>query len=228
MSDVDLIPVAWRERRAVSRWMRAAGIALACVVLAVAGARLLVHHRVEEQKQALAERALAERALELQHQQLAELAGAEAALRSQMALLEVLRRGFPADRVFAAVDRALDPRIRFLDWEFRRAGEVVEADAPEAVSTGYFVVLPQRPGDGRPRAWQSDTHMELRAVAPSHEALAAFVKRLSGQPEIRTVRILNTQVRTYTDREVVGFELVVSFGEPGTVARRAPAREVTA
>ena len=145
---------------------------------------------------------------EQQLKQLTELRSSRDALDQRVSLLEGLRGGVAAKQMFTIVDDAMEENIWFRQWSFRRAGEVVDEE-PDAVETGYFIVLPQESKDGPRRAWRLETHMEILAEAADHSALARFVRRLAQRPEIESARILNTQNQGEAASGRVEFELAV-------------------
>jgi hypothetical protein len=110
--------------------------------------------------------------------------------------------------MFSSMDSALDGRVWFLDWTFRRAGELVDED-PKGVQTGYFLVIPIEEEDEPNRAWRMETHMEIRGHTLDHSTLARFVSRLLDEHRIAQVRIVKTHVREVASVEVVDFELAV-------------------
>ncbi len=208
MAEIDLIPSDYRRSTQLRTWLR--NFALVYVgLLVVAGiARGGLAYGVWV-KNIEVERLSAARQIELaQEVQLKALREEKAQSVQRMGILASLRGGVAAKEMFEVVDRALDRDVWFLDWKFRRAGELVEAD-PEAVHTGYFIVLPREKKQEGERAWLMRTHMEIRAQAVDHSALARFVRTLVDQPEIEEVRVLKTRMHRYTVGEVVDFELAL-------------------
>ena len=110
--------------------------------------------------------------------------------------------------MFVSMDSALDKSVWFVDWTFRRAGELVDEDE-KGVQTGYFLVIPIEAEDEPNRAWRMETHMEILGQARDHSTLASFVSRLLDEPRIAQVRIVKTHVREVAAVEVVDFELAV-------------------
>jgi hypothetical protein len=135
-------------------------------------------------------------------------------LERQLAILSGLRGGAAAKQTLLAVDRALNGNVWFVSWSFRRTGELVD-EAPETVNTGYFIVVPAESRDEPERAWRLRSHMEIRAQAASHSALASFVRQLVDQPEVEDVKVVNTRVHRYTNAQVVSFELAVVIKSEG-------------
>ena len=212
MAEIDLIPTDYRRDLQVLGWLRTLGFFFLGLVgvLAVALAGLEYATRLAQAE--LEQLQSAEAAAIGQRAQLARLESEQADLRKRLDLLNALHHGTSARQMFVAVDRSLDGRVWFMDWKFRRAGELV-AREPEAVHAGYFLVVPDLEQTGVEKAWLMQTHMEIRAQARDHTALADFVSRLVKQPEVAEVRVLQTQVREYTSSQVVDFELAVVVRE---------------
>ncbi|MGB5398179.1 MAG: hypothetical protein WBN96_13610 [Gammaproteobacteria bacterium] len=127
-------------------------------------------------------------------------------------VLEKLRGGALAEDMFVNIDRSLSGNnVWFKNWSFVRAGSVTNEEV-SGVNTGYFIVIPEneRASKKQQAAWKIQTHMEMNGQAIDHEALSSFVRRALQQPQIRDVRILNTQTRTYNDTAVVDFKLIIT------------------
>jgi hypothetical protein len=127
-------------------------------------------------------------------------------------ILEKLRGGALAEDMFVNIDRALSGNtVWFKNWKFVRAGSRTSEPA-KGVNTGYFIVIPEadRNNNKEKETWKIQTHMEVSGQATDHEALSSFVRRVLQQPQIRDVRILNTQKQAYADRTVVDFKLVIT------------------
>ncbi len=215
MHDLDLIPADYRQLLQLQRWLIRLGLSALLIVGVASDSRVALAVGIRSQEQAVEQLRAAE-ALSLDRRaRLATLRSQREELGSRLGVLEGLRGGAPARQMLLAVDRAFGPDLWLLEWDFRRAGELVEKQ-PETEHAGYFVVVPASAEDERPRAWRLDTHMEMRGRALHHAALAGFVRRLVEQPEILDVRILNTQARQYTSRQVVDFDLAVVVRSHGS------------
>ena len=207
---MDLVPVRYRRTLELRRWLRlfacVEGALLLALVLAKAG---LAYSETTRRRQ-IEELQAAELLVGERRATLAQLGVEHQMAQRRLSILAGLRGGVSSDAVFGAVDRALDDGIWFLDWTFSRAGQLVDDD-PQAVQTGYFLVVPLEGEDeaGGGRAWRLETHMEIRGQALDHSTLARFVGRLLDQPRIEQVRIVNTQIQRISAAEVVDFELAV-------------------
>jgi hypothetical protein len=208
MSEIDLIPFDYRHSLRLRGWFQKFAIAFCCVVVCMLALKLGLDHRVRVKHRELAELQAAEAMASQQRARLAELERERGDAQKRLSILDGLRGGASSEALFSTVDDAFLRGIWFLDWTFKRAGELVENDG-KAVQTGYFVVVPLDEPNQPDRAWRMDTHMEIRGQAVDHSTLAQFVSRLLDQPRIEQVRVVNTRVRPFAAVEVVDFELAV-------------------
>ena len=209
MAEIDLVPAGYRRLLAFQRQLRNFAALYVVLVLCLGLTRAALAYGVRGMEGDLDRIAVARAAEQQQQQRLDALRSEHAEAERRLRVLSGLRGGVAARDMFSVIDRASDGRTWFLDWKFRRAGEVVDRD-PEAVQTGFFLVVPLE-GEGKDsdKAWLMQTHMEIRGRAIDHGALAGFVRRLVQQPEIEEVKVLSTGVRPYTSHEVVDFDLAV-------------------
>lgn len=137
------------------------------------------------------------------------------ALRQERQLLEGLRNGVSAERLFLAVDRALaDENVWFMDWKFSRAGAVVKVDKERSKSR-YFIELPREGNKSDPRSYEIRNHMQIRGRAVDHAALSRFVENLLVEKEIQNVRVLKTNsVNSATKNRIVEFDIAVLVNMP--------------
>jgi hypothetical protein len=208
MSEIDLVPSRYRRRKTTARWALRAGLVYAALGLGLLGARGALSDSVESERSHVDHLQQRRAQAEQERARLEQLASERTRLAQQLALLDGLRGGPPAQQVFAAIDSALDEEIWFEHWTFQRAGEVVDEEAQRG-EAGYFIVLPREAASEAQRAWRVATHMEVRGEAADHSALARFVRRLAEQGPIEAARILSTQVRPRGTTERVHFELAV-------------------
>lgn len=209
MSEIDLVPPRYHRSQLLRRWSIRVLVFYLAVGLTIGTARVVIAARTSDFDREI-ENLETERQRALQHEiRRAELTTEKTVLEQRLAVLDGLRGGIGAKRMFAVIDGALDENIWFRRWKFLRAGEIVDRTG-QTVETGYFIVLPKESSDAPNRAWRFQTHMEIFAQASDHAALASFVRDLSKQPEIESARIVNTKV---SRRELAGrvdFELAVS------------------
>ncbi len=208
MSEIDLIPVPYRRRRRFAHWLLRGGGAYLGVLALLVGVRVLLGLAIEERTRQIEDLKLQRERAELEHERLIGLRAEQQDLSQRLAVLDGLRGGVEAKAMFTVLDRALDEDVWFRRWSFRRAGEIVEKK-PEAVETGYFIVLPKTAEDEPERAWRLQTHMELSAESEDHASLARFVRILAEQREIENTRILSTRSQPESGDDRVDFELAI-------------------
>ena len=214
MSDVDLVPGHYRRLQRLRATLRRSGIVAVLVLVCIGVAKAGLVHGIQIKQRELGQLRTAKTGLLSQKAQVKGLELEKSDLERQLALLDGLRGGPAAKQTLLAVDRALNGNVWFLSWSFRRTGELVE-EAPETVNTGYFIVVPAQSSDEPERAWRLRSHMEIRAQAANHSALATFVRELVEQPEVEEVKVVNTRVHRYTSAQVVSFELAVVIRSRG-------------
>jgi len=209
MSDIDLIPQAYRTRLWQARWMKRSALLLGGLVgLLIVGSMALgvatanAKSRVEalQLKQAFTAQ---------QRVDMERLGGEKSDLEHQFHLLSGLRSGAAAGDMFITIDRALtSDDVWFLEWQFRRAGVMAGEDV-RTVNTGYFIVVPDGADQLATNELRVQTNMTIRGQARDHSALSGFVRRLFAQPEIDDVRILRTALNSSRQTSTVDFELAV-------------------
>ena len=209
MSDIDLIPQAYRTWRWQSRWMKRTTLLLAGLVgvlmlgssaLGVATANAKSRVEALQRIQALTAR---------QRVDLEQLSEEKAELERQFRVLSGLRSGAAAGDMFVTIDRALtSDDVWFLDWQFQRVGVVVGEEV-RTVNTGYFIVVPDGADQLAANDLRVQTHMTIRGQSLDHSALSGFVRRLFMQPEIDDVRIHRTSLIRRNQADAVDFELAV-------------------
>lgn len=208
MNEIDLFPQELRQQLTYGRWFRRAGLAavlLSIVIVAAFGGLRQWNAKLTteiESIQNLREISNANR------KRLETLTLKRDGLQQQLDLLSGLRSGASAEQMFVMLDRALPgPEVWLTNWQFRRAGTQVAAK-PETVSTGYFIVIPSGTDASEEETWKIETHMNIHGQALDHSAISEFVLNLTRQPEIETVRIVNTRlVRAANDTKLVDFSL---------------------
>ncbi len=209
MSDIDLIPQAYRTWRWQSRWMKRTTFLLAGLVgvlmlgasaLGVASANAKSRVEALQRIQALTAQ---------QRVDLEQLSEEKAELERQFRVLSGLRSGAAAGDMFVTIDRALtSDDVWFLDWQFQRAGVMVGEEV-RTVNTGYFIVVPDGADQLAANDLRVQTHMTIRGQSLDHSALSGFVRRLFVQPEIDDVRIHRTSLIRRNQADAVDFELAV-------------------
>lgn len=217
MNEIDLIPSRYRNSLRVRGWLLRLGVAYLLLLAGTGAVKAVLSNSVDTRTQLIERLQEDKRQLLDRQTELEQLHSRRSVLSRHLATLEQLRSGPPVTQIFTAIDRALREDVWFIDWGFMRAGEYVPVK-DQGVNTGYFIIAPETRADGSQLAWQMATHMTLRAGATSHTALAEFVQRLSDQPEIAEIKIVNTQQRQQGLGRVVEFELAIIVSERGGIS----------
>jgi len=209
MSDIDLIPQAYRTWRWQSRWIKRTALLLGGLVgililgssalgVATANARSRVEALQHRQAVTAQQRADLER-----------LGAEKTEYERQFRLLSGLRSGAAAEDMFVTIDRTLtSDDVWFLEWQFQRAG-VMAGEEVRTVNTGYFIVVPEGADQLAADDLRVQTHMTIRGQARDHSALSGFVRRLFAQPEIDDIRIGRTTLNRSKQTSTVSFDLEV-------------------
>jgi len=209
MSEIDLIPVDYRDwlSRRATVLKYAAALVLINVMIAAAGL-LLGGMTDRQQTHALALKT--ENAITQQQQaQLQQLRDQQIEYERRWSLLRGLRAGAAVDDIFSLIDRSMVPGdLWFLDWSFRRAGIIVDGEQ-RGVETGYFVIVADSDDPRATKDMSVETHMTIHGQAKDHHALSKFVRALFEQPDIQDVNVQKTSQTDYANDRVVDFNLTV-------------------
>ena len=207
MNEIDLFPEELRKQLLFARWFKFTGYTVVLLTILSVVAFVLLREasaRIEEQIQYFQSQREITTA---NRNQLEQLNQQKSDLRQQLDLLGGLRSGASAEQMFLMIDRALPgPDVWLTNWKFRRAGTPVDANQ-QAVSTGYFIVIPADNQNKPAETWQIETHMTIQGQALDHSAMSRFVLNLTQQPEIENVRIVNTRSNQGKQVKLVDFSL---------------------
>ncbi len=207
MNEIDLFPDDLRKRLLFFRWFKLTGFALVLLTVLFVAASVLLREanaQIDEQIQYFQSQ---REITDANRQQLEQLNQQKKNLKQQLDLLSGLRSGASAEQMFVMIDRSLPgPEVWLTNWKFRRAGTPVE-ERQEAVSTGYFIVIPADNQNKQEETWKIETHMTIQGQALDHVAMSKFVLNLTQQPEIENVRIVSTRQTEVNQTKVVDFSL---------------------
>lgn len=207
--EIDLIPASYRERLKIQRGCHIFFVALILIIVLTVFLRFLISNK-NKTLQSTISTLQRDKSFNLQKQHhYNELLATERRLRKNLEILDGLRGGPPVRQILKAIDRVLNGKVWFLQWTFKRAGEITEAQ-PQTLDTGYFIIIPKENSqNGRQQAWKLDTHMTIKGQALDHSSFSNFVQKLLNQPEIDDVKVLNTQQRSYLDSHIIDFNIIV-------------------
>ena len=209
MSDLDLIPQAYRTWLWQARWIKGSALLLGGLVVLLIGSSIALGVATANAKSRVEELQLKQAFTAQQRTDIERLGVEKSELEQQFHLLSGLRSGAAAGDMFVTIDRALTSEdVWFLEWQFQRAGVMAGEDV-RTVNTGYFIVIPDGAEQLAADELRVQTHMTIRGQARDHSALSGFVRRLFAQPEIDDVRIRRTALNSGPQASIVDFELAV-------------------
>ena len=211
MADFDLIPSDYRSGLLRRRWLKVFFFGMGAIAL-LAGFGSAALNYAQQQAAAEIDRLQAEQQSNREvANRLNSLRKQKAQFEYQLSLLDGLRGGTSAERMFVAIDRAMtDDTVWFRSWEFQRAGTSVKSTEPVTTNTGYFVIVPKSNNQANSQeVWRIETHMTIKGGAGDHAALSKFIANLFAQPEIFDVRVLRTTTNRTGNRQAVDFDLAI-------------------
>lgn len=208
MNEIDLFPDDLRKRLLFTRWFKLSGFLVVLMSALLVAAFFMLREanaRIDQEIQYFQSQ---REITNSNRQQLEILNQQKKDLQQQLDLLSGLRSGASAEQMFVMIDRALPgPDVWLTNWKFRRAGTPVE-ERQEAVSTGYFIVIPAgTESNQKEETWKIETHMNIQGQALDHVAMSKFVINLTQQPEIEDVRIVSSRQSEVNQTKVVDFSL---------------------
>ena len=211
MPELDLIPADYRQTLQTRGWLVRFSLIYGLLVAVVGCGWLGLQYQQRQLQDSVTALQEGKRLSAEQRGMLDGLNAQRATVRRRLQILDQLRGGPPAKHMFVVIDRVLSADTWFSKWTFRRAGEFTEVE-PEAVSTGYFIIVPEinNAANNKEEAWRLATHMEVTGQALDHSQLSKLVRRLIDQPEINDVQVLRTALHKYPGAQVVDFDLAIT------------------
>jgi len=207
MNEIDLFPEDLRRRLLFTRWFKLTGYAILVLSLVFVAAFLALRKANATIDGEIRYFQSQREITNANRQQLEQLNQQKKDLQQQLGLLRGLRSGASAEQMFVMIDRALPgPDVWLTNWKFRRAGTPVD-ERQQAVSTGYFIVIPADNQSKQEETWKIETNMSIQGQALDHVAMSKFVLNLTQQPEIENVRIVNSRQTTLNRVKLVDFNL---------------------
>ncbi len=208
MAEINLIPQDYRNWLTQQSVLKHYVLGIAAVNVVIVGMALLLASTSKNVAREAAELKTRNAITQQQQTQLEQLQAQHSEYQRQLSLLRGLRAGAAVDEVFAVIDRSMiGGDLWFLDWEFRRAGVVVDGQQRD-VDTGYFVIVDEAQ-DATQRDWKVETHMQIHGQAKDHQALSTFVRALFDQVEIEDVNVQRTNATSYGNGRVVEFDMTI-------------------
>ena len=208
MDDIDLIPTGYRNFiwfQGKAKLLGTCIVSMVAITAAIYTAILLTNDKIHSK---ISELQKQQETTSQQHEAITRFNENIQNLEHQLVLLNSLRSGTGASEMFTTIDRAMiDADVWFDTWEYQRVGSPVEQNV-QSSKNGNLFILPAGNGSTTDTAWVIETHMTIKGQAKDHSALSRFVRRLSNQPEIHNIKILNTTTATHMN--VVDFNIAVT------------------
>ncbi len=208
MNEIDLYPDDLRQRLLFTRWFKLSAFVIVLMSLLFVAAFVTLREAIAQIDEEIRYFQSQREITNSNRQRLERLNQQKKDLQQQLDLLSGLRSGASAEQMFVMIDRALPgPDVWLTNWKFRRAGTPVD-ERQEAVSTGYFIVIPAgTESNKKEETWKIETHMNIQGQALDHVAMSKFVLNLTQQPEIENVRIVSSTQTEVNQTKVVEFSL---------------------
>lgn len=211
MASVDLIPAEYRHWTWQLLWLRRSIAAYTAIFAITLLSYLFFLKQGEQFQKQLVELQSQQAVTQLQQTTLEALTHQSTELRRQWDLLNGLRGGVSVTDVLLDIDKALtDEQVWFVDWQFNRAGEIVD-EKLSLEESGYFIMIKRNDSpDAVPEKWRINSHIKIKGEAIDHVAFSTFIQKLLDRPSVADVRVVNTRMQAVQNlTEVIGFEVAV-------------------
>lgn len=209
MAEVDLIPEDYRQATNLKRFSKKFFLVFAILILLMVLGKSLLSFLIAMENKRTMTLETSEVLIVEQRNLLEKLRAQKTDLQQRLALLNSLRGGPQAEKLFRIIDRAVSQSVWFTSLSFNRIGEDLQV-LPKKRNSGYFRTVQQtdNPQHGER---QGQMRMEINGQALNHSALADLVKKLLNQQEVHDVHILNTSTLQYTSGQITAYKLVVTI-----------------
>jgi uncharacterized protein YegJ (DUF2314 family) len=215
MSEMDLIPGGFRKRIGLQRQIRHLILACILVLCSIAAARMLLGYLIWREKAEVVRLEQQERVLQHNQVRTEELRQQRQVTEQQLAALEQLRGRDRVGLFLRAIDQAYNEHIWLDSVHFmRRRGTGVLKNVPGATHAG-IVVVPEGAGDVA--ALDISQGADIVGHAINHSVLAEFMHTLGAQPAVADLRLISTNTRSYTNTQVIDFNLSLQVDEKAQV-----------
>ena len=213
MDDIDLIPTDYRNLiwfQGKAKLLGTGIVSMIAITAAIYTAMQLTNGKTHSKISELQEQ---QETTSQQHEAITQFNENIQTLEYQLVLLNSLRSGTGAPEMFATIDRAItDADVWFETWEYQRVSSPVEQNVQPS-KYGNLFILPAGNGTTTDTAWEIETHMTIKGQAKDHSALSRFVRRLSNQPEIHEIKILNTATAAHMNAVDFNIAITVITGD---------------
>jgi Tfp pilus assembly protein PilN len=213
MADIDMIPRSYREGLRVRHTLTIYGAALAVLLVAGAGAGVLLRWRLAVETPRLdASRSASSQAGAMRIQLSAALARKEL-LAENVAALATLRGAGEVAELASMLDGALNAQVWFDELRFARTQELLQAAPPAPLPAG--VVQARAAPSGAAQAWRLGSHIRIAGQARDNAAMTAFLAKLAAEPGLTNVSFLNSSTAAADEGGAVNFSVAAALVKRG-------------
>jgi hypothetical protein len=198
MREIDLIPPEHQQWRHLKRWLERCALTLAAIVLGMALGRAAMAWRLASERPALEQSRQAEQHAAAQRARLVELEARKVELDSRLAALREMQANSGWELALRSIDAASGPRVWLDRLAFGRVAPDAAAATPNATAEARHVMTAVAP---------APQLVEVKGHAMDHAAVTEFMRRLTEQPGVRGVRLVDTGLRRYSMADVVDFSV---------------------
>jgi hypothetical protein len=217
MADIDLIPKQYLLRKLVQRRLKLLAIALLTLGCVVGAARAALWYGASHEQQEIARLRKNEVDSAQMKARMQDYEQQKATVEKQLKALADVRGRGRTHQLLAALDAAYLPGVWFDEVRSHRAAalqlptEAVTAmPKPAASATPAPAQAAVAATVPAPRVKQ---RVELVGHAIDHSRLASLMTRLSAQPAVSDVQLLDTTTRTYSTATIIDFTVSLAVSE---------------
>jgi len=208
MHELDLIPASYRERQLIQRQLTLFISVFVALLLCMATLKLLLQHQTNSLQGEVQQLENGKTLKLAQQEQFNHLLAQERLLRQRLKILNSLQGGLSARLALLAFDRVFDGEVWFTEWSLLKTAE--PGNSLQTPGGFQLQVIPEKPtANEQNQSFQLTTRMMIKGQALDHSKLADFVSRLMQQPEIRDVKVVDTNLKTYLSTQVIDFNMIV-------------------
>jgi Tfp pilus assembly protein PilN len=214
MADIDLIPKQYVLKRLLRRRLRGLVMTLLVLACALGAARaalwLAASHEQHEIARLRKNEVNAAQTKARMQDYVQQKTDAQQKLKT---LAEARGRG-RTDLLLGALDAAYLPGVWLDEIRFYRTG--APQGVPAAASGASTAASPPAPGAASantPVATSAHQRVELVGHAVDHSRIANLMTRLSAQPSVSQVQLLDTTTRTYSTATIIDFRVALAVVE---------------
>ena len=217
MADIDLIPKQYLLRKLVQRRLKLLSVALIALGCAVGAARATLWYGASHEQREIARLRKNETDSAQMKARMQDYEQQKAAVEKQLKALADVRGRGRTHQLLAALDAAYLSGVWFDEIRSHRATAAQVAPRADAAAPKPATApapAPAQPAVPAPApAPRMQQRVELVGHAIDHSRLANLMTRLSAQPAVSDVQLLDTNTRTYSTTTIIDFTVSLAISE---------------